>query len=70
MTLKGKDKETIFRRKAQKLGYDVRDYSGRWMFGRTCPSVTVDNYLDFIAEIGIKGLKVDNMGLKYVVYTG
>lgn len=62
--------EIAFRRKAKKLGYEVKLYSGRGMYGRECPSVTVDNYLDFIAEIGIKGLKVDNMGLQYVVYTG
>jgi len=65
------NKEDEFRKKAKKLGYKVReDYSGRGMFGRECPSVTVDNYLDFMAEIGMKGLKVDNMGLQWVVYTG
>lgn len=62
-------KESLFRKKAQKFGYEVKDYSGRGMFGRRCPSVIVDDYLDFIAEIGMKGLKVDNMGLRYVVYT-
>ena len=62
--------EIDFRTKAEELGYEVRDYSGRGMFGRECPSVTVENYLDFIAEMGLKGLKVDNMGLQYVVYTG
>lgn len=64
-------KEEEFKNKAEELGYEVReDYSGRGMFGRKCPAVVVDNYLDFIAEIGIKGLKVDNMGLQWVVYTG
>ena len=63
-------KEIDFKRRAEELGYEVKDYSGRGMFGRECPSVTVDNYLDFIAEMGMKGLKVDNMGLSYVVYTG
>ncbi len=53
MTLEGKDKEIRFRRKAKQLGYEVRDYSGRGMFGRECPSVTVENYLDFIAEMGV-----------------
>lgn len=62
--------EIAFRRKAEKLGYEVKSYSGRGMFGRECPSVNVDNALDFIAEIGLKGLKVDNMGLQWVVYTG
>ncbi len=63
-------KEVDFKERAEELGYEVEDYSGRGMFGRTCPSVTVDNYLDFIAEMGMKGLKVDNMGLRWVVYTG
>ena len=64
------EKEKQFKAKAESLGYDVKDYSGRGMFGRECPSVVVENPNDFIAEMGIKGLKVDNMGLKYVVYTG
>ncbi len=64
------EKEEEFKREAEELGYEVKQYSGRGMFGRECPSVTVENYLDFIAEIGMKGLKVDNMGLQYVVYTG
>jgi hypothetical protein len=64
------ENEKEFREKAESLGYKVKEYSGRFMFGRECPSVVVENYLDFIAEIGMKGLKVDNMGLGYVVYTG
>lgn len=65
------NKEEKFIKKAKKLGYKVReDYSGRWMFGRKCPAVVVDNVNDFIAEIGMKGLKWDNMGLMFVVYTG
>ncbi len=64
------DKETKFTEKAQELGYEVVPYSGRGMFGKECPSVTVDNVMDFIAEMGMKGLKWDNMGLSYVVYTG
>ena len=63
-------REKKFVKKAEKLGYEVRDYSGRGMFGRQCPGVTVDNANDFIAEIGMRGLKVDNMGLSYIVYTG
>lgn len=63
-------REKKFVGKAENLGYEVRDYSGRGMFGRQCPGVTVDNANEFIAEIGIKGLKVDNMGLSYIVYTG
>lgn len=63
-------KEKKFRQKAESLGYKVREYSGRGMFGRECPAVTVENPSDFIAEMGMKGLLTDNMGLKYVVYTG
>lgn len=70
MVLTGKDLEIAFRRKAEQLGYEVKPYSGRYMFGRECPSVQVDNYLDFVAEIGLKGLKIDNMGLRWVIYTG
>lgn len=62
--------EKEFKEKSEKLGYTVYPYSGRNMFGRYCPAVTVQNPNDFIAEVGIKGLKVDNMGLSYVVYTG
>ena len=58
-----------FKEKAEELGYEVEDYSGRGMLGRICPSVTVDNYLDIIAEMCMKGLNVDNMGLRWV-YTG
>jgi len=63
-------KEKKFKEKAESLGYTVRTYSGRGMFGRSCPAVTVDNPNDFIAEIGMKGLKIDNMGRSYIVYTG
>lgn len=65
-----KAKEKKFRKKAGELGYEVRDYSGRFMYGRECPGVVVANPNDFIAEVGMSGLKVDNMGLKYIVYTG
>lgn len=64
------EKEKLFTEKAEELGYEVKTYSGRGMFGRQCPSVTVENPNDFIAEIGIKGLKINNMGLDFVVYTG
>ena len=64
-------KEQRFIKKAEELGYEVdTTYSGRGMFGRTCPSVTIENPYDFIAEMGMTGLKIDNMGLDYVVYTG
>lgn len=70
MALEGKIKEIAFRRKAKALGYEVIEYSGKGMYGRECPAVVVPNILDFVSEIGMKGLKSDNMGLDYVVYTG
>ncbi len=63
-------KEQEFRRKAEELGYEVKEYSERGMFGRICPSVETYDHLNFIAEIGMKNLKVDNIGSLYVVYTG
>ena len=66
-----KEQETKFTKKAESLGYEVNHhYSGRYMYGRECPSVVVENPNDFIAEMGMKGLKIDNMGKNYVVYTG
>ena len=59
-----------FRKKAEKLGYKVRTYSGRGMYGRQCLGITVDQPNTVIAEIGMRGLKIDNMGLSYIVYTG
>ena len=67
---KVKTKEAKFTRKAEKLGYSVKPYSGRCMYGRSCPSVVVDNVMDFIAEMGMKGLRWDSRGLQYIVYTG
>lgn len=46
-------------------------YSGRFMFGKTCPSITTDDVTAVIedaAELGIRGAKTDNMGRSYVVY--
>ncbi len=62
--------EQKFRKKAESLGHTVKEYSGRCMYGRQCPSVVVENAEDFIAEMGMKGLRVDAMGLRSVVYTG
>jgi len=62
-SLREEDKrEHIFIEKATELGYEVEPYSGRGMFGRQCPSVTVDNPHDFISEIGMKGLKIASIG--------
>lgn len=42
------------------------DYSGRGMFGETCPAVDVDNLSDFPENP--HEFKIDNMGLGYVIY--
>lgn len=50
--------------KAQGLKVDF-SYSGRGMFGKTCPSVIVESILDFKTKAKVCW---DNMGLKYVLY--
>lgn len=50
---------------AQNQGYEVYDYSGRGMFGDTCPAITVDDPQDFKTNAGYY---TDNMGLGYVLY--
>ncbi len=68
-TTKKREKAFIF--KAEQLGYEVDEhYSGRGMYGRECPAVTCKFPNDFIAEMGMTGLQIDNMGKDYVVYTG
>ena len=64
------DKTSKFIKKAKKLGYKIKSYSGRGMFGRECASIITDKPYDTIAKLGIEGLKVDNMGLQYVIYIG
>jgi hypothetical protein len=51
----------------EKVGLNPRSYSGRFMYGKRCVSVSVD----FLSELGKgtpKGYKVDNLGLGYVAY--
>lgn len=52
-----KVREKKFREKAEELGYEVREYSGRCMYGRECPGVTVESPNDFIAEMGMTGFE-------------
>lgn len=62
-------KHAEFARKAQEeLGREVSSYSGRGMYGKTCPAVIVDSVEDTIADLGMRGLRTDNMGMSYVVY--
>lgn len=47
------------------------DYSGRWMFGKTCVGIICDNAYSCIeaaAAQGIRGARTDNMGRSYIVY--
>lgn len=47
------------------------DYSGRWMFGRTCwaiESAHPTQIIEAAAARGVKGAKTDEMGLNYIVY--
>ncbi len=55
-----------FVRDAEDQGFDVDyGYSGRFMYGQTCPAVRVDS----VGEFGTKAAtRWDNMGLGFVVY--
>ena len=70
--------EEPFRQMAMEMGLNVdTDYSGRCMYGETTLSVTYDYPDDVKEEFRIAcedagmdpvGLKVDNMGMSYVIY--
>lgn len=55
-----------FIEKSINLGYEPIEYHGR-NFHRGY-GIVVDNINDVIAELGMKGLRSDNMGLQYIVY--
>ena len=59
-------------------------YSGRWMFGRCCPGITVNgNYInilvklcDYLRDNGVKSasaalgpIRIDNMGMGYSLFS-
>lgn len=50
---------------AMSQGYEVYDYSGRGMFGETCPAITVECLDDLKTTANYY---TDNMGLDYVLY--
>lgn len=60
------DRHKEFCRKARKLGYEPQEYSGR-NFHRGY-GIVVDNVMDTIADLGMKGVMWDNMGLQFIVY--
>ncbi|MGL4388284.1 MAG: hypothetical protein ACRCTJ_02705, partial [Brevinema sp.] len=55
-----------FCKKAEALGYEVREYNGRNF--HTGYGIVVDNVMDIIADLGMKGLMWDNMGLQFILY--
>lgn len=58
-------KQKAFVRKAKKLELEVQyDYSGRFMYGKKCPAV----YLDQFESFSFKGASMDQLGLGTVVY--
>jgi hypothetical protein len=55
-----------FCKDAEECGHDISfDYSGRGMFGDTCPSVTIEDIGDITTTAKFKQ---DSMGLDIVVY--
>ena len=56
-----------FVKKAESLGYNVDySYSGRGMYGKTCPAVRVEYKSDFPGAE--RKYQVDQMGKGYVFY--
>jgi len=57
---------------AKDAGWEVRrDYSGRGMFGKTCVGIVCRRpimAIEFVAELGVRGAKIDDMGLDSIVY--
>ena len=57
--------QQLFVAEAEEAGLEVYSYSGRGMYGKECPAVTVDGPGSF----GTKAETCwDNMGLRFVVY--
>ena len=55
-----------FCKKAETLGYEVQEYNGR-NFHRGY-GIVVDNVMNAVADLGMKGLLWDNMGLQFILY--
>lgn len=59
-------------------GYEVRSYSGRGMYGKTCIAIEVGDVLEELSEISYKAgengiempneVKSDSLGIGYVLY--
>jgi hypothetical protein len=60
------DNQKKFVRAAERKGLEVYySYSGRCMYGDTCPAVDVNSLSDFKPRANFR---TDNMGLGYVIY--
>lgn len=59
------DNQKQFVKDAEKQGFEVTSYSGRGMYGNTCPSIVVTGFGQFKTDASIKS---DNMGLDVVLY--
>ena len=57
---------------AKDAGWEVRrDYSGSGMFGKTCMAIVCRRPMmavELVAELGVRGAKIDDMGLGSIVY--
>ena len=51
--------------KAEALGFEIHEYSGRFMYGAICPAIHVDDLSDFR---DYNEYYRDNLGLGYVIY--
>lgn len=67
-----KDQIEALQEVADEIGGKFRkSYSGRCMYGRSCVGIVTDDPIACIEEAaskGIKGAKMDNMGLSSIVY--
>lgn len=57
---------------SEEVGGEVRDnYSGRFMFGKTCYGINCANAsrcIEVAGKNGLTGAKWDNLGREYIVY--
>lgn len=66
-------RDAKFIRDMERKGIKWVWYSGRFMYGKHCPSVNTTDDLsveDIIRATAVKDLRRDRMGLGFVVYTG
>lgn len=59
------ERQKEFISKAIDKGFEIKEYSGRGMFGEYCPSISVDYLSDFKEY---EDYWWDNLGLGYVIY--